>query len=158
VSEVNRRVREFMGAMGQQVRPSPELPTIEQRMLAVRLIAEELLELAEAYGVRLVAISRGREGPRYMHALPQEIGDPPDLVAAAKELTDLEYVVTWAFCSAGLPQRELGEAVHASNMTKLDDEGRPVHDQHGKVVKGPNYRPPDIRAIVLGSQPTQIGD
>lgn len=151
MSEVNRRVREFMGAMGQETRDRPGLPTAEQRVLAVRLIAEELLELAEAYGVRLVAISQDSIGPRIMEVHPLPTGGATDLVAAAKELADLEYVVTWAFCSAGLPQDALGEAVHASNMTKLDDAGRPVRDQHGKVVKGPNYRPPDIHRLVVPS-------
>jgi len=70
-----------------------------------------------------------------------------DLEHMAKELADLAYVVYGAALTLGIDLDVAIAAVHASNMSKLVD-GRPVMRPDGKVLKGPNYAPPDMRAAV----------
>lgn len=60
----------------------------------------------------------------------------------AKELADVVYVAYGAACSLGIDLDEAVRLVHESNMSKLDVDGLPICDDDGKVLKGPNYRPP----------------
>ena len=50
------------------------------------------------------------------------------------------------------------DEVHASNMTKLDENGRPLRRADGKVLKGPGYRPPDVAAILRRARPAVVGE
>lgn len=59
-----------------------------------------------------------------------------------KEMADLQYVLSGMAVALGLPLEEAFNRVHQSNMTKLDDDGKPVLREDGKVMKGPNYVPP----------------
>lgn len=61
-----------------------------------------------------------------------------------KELADLLYVVYGFAVTFGLPIDEVFERVHRSNMSKLGDDGKPIYREDGKVLKGPNYQPPDL--------------
>jgi predicted HAD superfamily Cof-like phosphohydrolase len=70
-----------------------------------------------------------------------------NLLAAAKELADVVYVAYGTAHSLGIPLNLVLEAVHASNMTKFVD-GKAVFRPDGKVLKGPNYRPPDLTGLV----------
>lgn len=61
-----------------------------------------------------------------------------------KELSDLIYVAVGAAIHLGLPLNEVFEAVHASNMSKLGENGKPVLREDGKILKGPNYKEPNL--------------
>lgn len=127
------------------------------------MLASELCELAEASGVLLSLTSSVgaswfapfKESSTSIlddsdgHVVRVQKADlAPDLVSMADAMADLDYVTTGGFVEAGLPQEELGEEIHDSNMSKLGEDGKPVHDPHGKVVKGPNFRLPDIASVL----------
>lgn len=116
-------VEDFMEAFGQDVKMSATLPSRELGELRVDLIAEELEELQEA------------------------IRDE-NIVEIADALTDLLYVVYGAGHAMGIDLDACFEEVHRSNMSKLDQFGRPIYREDGKVLKGPNYSAPDLRTIV----------
>lgn len=87
-----------------------------------------------------------------------------DIVAVADALADIVYVAYGTSLVYGIALDEVLDEVHASNMTKLGADGRPVRRADGKVLKGPDYRPPDIAAVLhrqprgaLGSQAQQVG-
>jgi len=73
------------------------------------------------------------------------LGNPViDRAALTKELADLLYVTYGMAVTFGLPIDEVFERVHASNMSKLGDDGKPLYRDDGKVLKGPNYQPPKL--------------
>lgn len=69
-----------------------------------------------------------------------------DTPARAKELADILYVVFGTIITEGLQDviEQVFDAVHESNMSKLDENGKPVKRADGKVLKGPNYKEPDL--------------
>lgn len=67
-----------------------------------------------------------------------------DRAKMTKELADLLYVVLGTAVTFGLPIEQVFDAVHKSNMSKLGDDGKPVYREDGKVLKGPNYKAPDL--------------
>ncbi len=69
------------------------------------------------------------------------------LAALTKELADILYVVWGTAISFGLPLEEVFRRVHESNMSKLGDDGKPIYREDGKVLKGPNYKPVDLRDL-----------
>lgn len=79
-----------------------------------------------------------------------------DIVEVADAIADLLYVVYGAARTFGIPVREVFAEVHRSNMTKLDDNGEPIVRADGKVMKGSNFSPPDLRPILekAGYAPT----
>lgn len=74
--------------------------------------------------------------------------DNEDLVEIADGLADLLYVVYGTAAEYGIPIDEVYAEVHRSNMSKLGEDGLPIYRADGKVLKGPNYSPPDIEAIL----------
>lgn len=64
-----------------------------------------------------------------------------------KELADLQYVLSGTAVAFGLPLDEAFTEVHRSNMSKLGDDGKALFREDGKVLKGPNYRAPDLSSI-----------
>lgn len=117
-------VGDFMEAFGQEVNCEPTLRDSETRSLRVELIQEELEELQTAL-------------------------DNKDIVEVADALTDLLYVVYGAGHAFGIDLDECFAEVHESNMSKLGENGRPIYREDGKVLKGPNYFPPNLEDIVL---------
>ena len=71
-----------------------------------------------------------------------------DIVEVADAIADLLYVIYGAALTFGIPVREVFTEVHRSNMTKLDEDGRPIYRADGKVMKGPNFSPPNLRPIL----------
>lgn len=116
-------VAEFHRAYGHPIADEVNVPEKELRKLRERLIEEEYYEVLSA------SLSE----------------DPVEL---AKELADLIYVIHGAALVWGISLDEVFEAVHNSNMSKLGPDGKPVLREDGKVLKGPDYREPDIGAIV----------
>ena len=120
------KVSEFHTAMGMTNGVWP--PTNQEQNLRLKLIQEEFSEMeAELF--------------------PPWGCDPiPDRQKLAKELADLLYVTYGTAVSFGIPIDEVFDAVHRSNMSKLVD-GKPLKREDGKVLKGPNYKPPQLDHI-----------
>ncbi len=119
-------VGDFMEAFGQKVELEPTWPDFNTRELRIELIAEELDELSDAVADR-------------------------DMIQIADALTDLLYVIYGAGHAFGIDLDECFKEVHNSNMSKLGPNGRPIHREDGKVMKGPGYFEPDLEGI-LGAQ------
>jgi predicted HAD superfamily Cof-like phosphohydrolase len=135
------------------------------RRLRVALIAEELCELAQALGVSLeLEVKPARqeqseaEPKRVMNGMYRKTWIAPaelcyadehvDMVEAADALGDLDYVVQGGNIVFGIPAGLVMYDIHVSNLSKLDENGQPIYDEHGKVVKGPNFKEPDIKAVL----------
>ena len=116
-------VGDFMEAFGQQVELEPTWPDFNTRELRLDLIQEELDELAQAM-------------------------DDRDMVQIADALTDLLYVVYGAGHAFGIDLDECFQEVHSSNMSKLGPNGKPIHREDGKVMKGPGFFEPDLENIL----------
>ena len=72
-----------------------------------------------------------------------------DLINIAQELADLLYVVYGAALEYGIPLDEVVAEVHRANMSKLDTDGSVIRRDDGKVLKGPNYKAPDLESLLL---------
>lgn len=117
-------VREFMNAFGQEVKTKPELPSTEISDLRIGLIQEELEELIWA------------------------IRDK-DIVEVADALTDILYVTYGAGLAFGIDLDKCFAEVQRSNMTKLGSDGKPIYREDGKIQKGPNYDPPNLKKVLF---------
>lgn len=113
-----------MEVFGQEVNFEPTLRDQETRDLRIDLISEELEELDLALTNK-------------------------DIVEVADALTDLLYVVYGAGHAFGIDLDECFTEVHESNMSKLGEDGKPIYREDGKVLKGPNYFPPNLEEIVV---------
>ena len=113
----------FMKTFGQDVKQSSSFSTDKINALRVSLIKEELDELIEAMNKK-------------------------DLVEVADALTDILYVTYGAGHAFGINLDECFEEVQNSNMSKLDNYGRPIYNDEGKVMKGPNYHKPDLSKFI----------
>tara|TARA_Y100000992_G_C21049020_1_gene388627 strand:+ start:197 stop:610 length:414 start_codon:yes stop_codon:yes gene_type:complete len=119
------RVKAFMLMFGQEVVEKPEWPSAETMELRIDLIEEELQELKD--GILL--------------------GDGT-LVDVADALTDLLYVVYGAGHSFGINLDKCFEEVHNSNMSKLGNDGKPIYREDGKILKGKNFREPNLKEVL----------
>lgn len=134
-------VSEFNKAMGHPVRIDPQVPSSEELRLCMNLMDEELEEIHEEIEFMRRRLPRGGEWHQR-----------GSLARLAKELADLQYVINMTALFAGIDLPAVHDAVHESNMSKLDDDGNPVIDpDSGKVLKGPNYQPPDIERVLFPS-------
>lgn len=118
-------VKEFHEAFGHPVKDAPDLTDEELCKLRRKLLREELFELHSAMTM-------------------------DDKVAVLDALCDLQYVLDGAFLALGfhnVKDTAMAE-VHRSNMSKLGADGKPIYREDGKILKGPNYTPPDIRSIL----------
>ena len=113
----------FMKTFGQEVKDRPSFSTDKINKLRLDLIKEELNELTEAMKNR-------------------------DLLEVADALTDILYVTYGAGHAFGIDLDKCFEEVQNSNMSKLDDNGKPIYNDSGKVMKGPNYFKPDLSKFV----------
>ena len=113
----------FMKTFGQDVNHSPSFSTDMINELRVSLIKEELDELIEAMKKK-------------------------DLVEVADALTDILYVTYGAGHAFGINLDKCFDEVQNSNMSKLDNNGKPIYNDKGKVMKGPNYFKPDLSKFI----------
>ena len=109
----------FMKTFGQEVKNKPSFSSDKINQLRISLIKEELDELKEAM-------------------------DSKNLLEVADALTDLLYVTYGAGHAFGIDLDKCFEEVQNSNMSKLDVNGKPIYNDSGKVMKGPNYFKPDL--------------
>jgi predicted HAD superfamily Cof-like phosphohydrolase len=113
------KVGDFMEAFGQEVLYIPTMPDFNLSALRLDLIEEEVQELRDGLGKK-------------------------SMLEIADALTDILYVVYGAGHAFGIDLDDCFHEVHSSNMTKLGADGRPLYREDGKVMKGPNYREPDL--------------
>ena len=117
------KVGVFMKTFGQEVKTKPSFSTDKINKLRLDLIKEELSELTEALKNK-------------------------DLLEVADALTDILYVTYGAGHAFGINLDQCFDEVQNSNMSKLDENGKPIYNEDGKVMKGPNYFKPDLSKFV----------
>lgn len=140
------QVRDFMLKAGQECPATPTLPSLEVRQLRVRLIAEELLELADAYGLKLEILDDVPGIPaQVIRVIPAGPPAADALCQAYDAILDLQVVTIGAGVAMGLDLDPGWTEVCRSNSTKFTDGHRRAD---GKWVKGPGYSPPDLQPII----------
>ena len=113
------KVKLFMQTYGQEVKTKSNFSDEKTNKLRVDLIKEELEELTKAM-------------------------DDKDLLEVADALTDILYVTYGAGHAFGIDLDKCFDEVQRSNMSKLGEDGKPIYNESGKVMKGPNYFKPDL--------------
>ena len=113
----------FMKTFGQEVKSKPGLSNVKINKLRIDLIDEELKELKYAIQTN-------------------------DLKEVADALTDILYVTYGAGHAFGINLDKCFDEVQKSNMSKLSAEGKPIYNDKGKVMKGPNYFKPDLKKFL----------
>ena len=116
-------VKIFMKTFGQMVRTKPQFPDEETMQLRYDLIKEELNELEQAIKTK-------------------------DLKEVADALTDILYVTYGAGYAYGINLDKCFKEVQRANMSKLGKDGKPIYNDRGKVMKGPNYLAPNLKQFV----------
>ena len=116
-------VKKFMEVFGQEVKTKAEFPSEKIIKLRYNLIKEELDEFEEALKDR-------------------------DLKEVADALTDILYVTYGAGHAFGIDLDKCFDEVQRSNMSKLDENGKPIYNEHGKVMKGPKYFQPNLSKFI----------
>ena len=116
-------VKTFMKTFGQEVKEKAEFPSDKITNLRYDLISEELSELKEAI-------------------------ENNDIKEVADALTDILYVTYGAGHAFGIDLDKCFKEVQNSNMSKLGDDGKPIFNEKGKVMKGPNYFKPNLNKFV----------
>ena len=118
------KVKNFMNTYGQEVKEKASFPENKIVQLRIDLIEEELNELKEAVKNN-------------------------DIVEVADALTDILYVTYGAGHSFGVDLDKCFDEVQRSNMSKLGVDGKPIYNDSGKVMKGPDYFAPDLKKIII---------
>ena len=113
----------FMKTFGQEVKTKAELSNNKINELRISLINEELEELKKAI-------------------------EDNDVLEVADALTDILYVAYGAGHAFGINLDKCFNEVQESNMSKLDENGEPIYNEHGKVMKGPKYFKPDLSKFI----------
>ena len=116
-------VKKFMEIFGQEVKTKAEFPSEKIIKLRYNLIKEELDEFEEALKDK-------------------------DLKEVADALTDILYVTYGAGHAFGIDLDKCFDEVQRSNMSKLGEDGKPIYNEHGKVMKGPKYFQPDLGKFI----------
>tara|TARA_B100001029_G_scaffold70742_1_gene57582 strand:+ start:399 stop:770 length:372 start_codon:yes stop_codon:yes gene_type:complete len=116
-------VKKFMQTFGQSVRAKASFPNDKIISLRLGLIREELAELEEAI-------------------------EKKDIKEVADALTDILYVTYGAGHAFGINLDKCFKEVQNSNMSKLGSDGKPIYNENGKVMKGPDYFKPDLSKFV----------
>ena len=117
------KVKTFMKTFGQEVKNKPSFSTDKINSLRYDLIKEELEELKAAM-------------------------ENKDLLEVADALTDILYVTYGAGHAFGIDLDKCFDEVQNSNMSKLDENGKPIYNDYGKVMKGPKYFKPNLTEFV----------
>ena len=125
-------VHEFHRIYDCNVASKPELPSKDERALRISLLKEEYNEYIQ-----------GEKNN--------------DIVEIADALADMLYIINGTCVSYGIPIDRIFAEVHASNMSKLDENGQVIRREDGKVLKGPNYFKPRIQEIIENHASTILG-
>ncbi len=119
-----KSVKKFMETFGQEVKTKADFPSDKVVKLRYDLIKEELDEFKEAIKAK-------------------------NLTEVADSLTDILYVTYGAGIAFGIDLDKCFDEVQRSNMSKLGEDGKPIYNEHGKVMKGPNYFKPDLSKFLV---------
>ena len=114
----------FMTTFGQEIKKKPSLSSDKINNLRINLIEEELNEFKEAISKK-------------------------DVKEVADALTDILYVTYGAGHAFGINLDGCFDEVQKSNMSKLGDDGKPIYNEHGKVMKGPKYFKPNLKKLLF---------
>ena len=117
------KVKLFMDTYGQEVKDKAEFSDAKTNKLRIDLIKEELEELTQALNDK-------------------------NLLEVADALTDILYVTYGAGHAFGIDLDKCFDEVQNSNMSKLGEDGKPIYNESGKVMKGPNYFKPDLLKFI----------
>ena len=117
------KVKTFMNTFGQEVKEKTEFPNEKIIKLRYDLIKEELEELKEAI-------------------------EQKDMIEIADALTDILYVTYGAGHAFGINLDKCFNEVQESNMSKLGEDQKPIYNENGKVMKGPNYFKPNLNKFL----------
>ena len=117
------KVKLFMDTYGQEVKDKAEFSDAKTNKLRIDLIKEELEELTQAMNDK-------------------------NLLEVADALTDILYVTYGAGHAFGIDLDKCFDEVQNSNMSKLGEDGKPIYNESGKVMKGPNYFKPDLTKFI----------
>ena len=117
------KVKLFMNTYGQEVKDKAEFSDEKTNKLRIDLIKEELEELTQAMNEK-------------------------NLLEVADALTDILYVTYGAGHAFGIDLDKCFDEVQNSNMSKLGEDGKPIYNESGKVMKGPNYFKPDLTKFI----------
>ena len=117
------KVKKFMITYGQEVKESASFPDENIIKLRLKLIKEELEELEQALNDK-------------------------NLLEVADALTDILYVTYGAGHSFGINLDACFDEVQRSNMSKLNEDGKPIYNEYGKVMKGPNFSKPNLKQFI----------
>ena len=147
MTSLSEQVHAFHVAMGVPVAERPTVIPEERVRLRAALIAEEFVEtmaalfkpeMVDSVDIGIIAHIRSVLQFAVSHATVRV-----DMVELADGLADLDYVVEGTRLEFGIDGGPIAAEVHRSNMSKLVD-GKPVRREDGKILKGPNFSPPDI--------------
>ncbi len=116
-------VKKFMKTFGQIIRTKPQFPDEKTIQLRFDLIKEEINELEDAIKTK-------------------------NLTEVADALTDILYVTYGAGCAYGIDLDKCFKEVQRANMSKLGNDGKPIFNDKGKVMKGPNYSAPNLKQFI----------
>ena len=116
-------VKKFMEVFGQEVKTKAEFPSEKIIKLRYNLIKEELDEFEEALKDK-------------------------DLKEVSDALTEILYVTYGAGHAFGIDLDKCFDEVQRSNMSKLGEDGKPIYNEHGKVMRGPKYFQPDLGKFI----------
>ena len=117
------KVGHFMKTFGQEVKTNSELSSEKINNLRINLINEELEELKKAI-------------------------EDKNIIEVADALTDILYVAYGAGHAFGINLDKCFDEVQKSNMSKLGDDGKPIYNENGKVMKGPKYFKPNLSKFI----------
>ena len=117
------KVKEFMTTFGQEIKDKAEFPNEKIVELRKKLIDEEFNELKDAINEN-------------------------NLIEVADALTDILVVTYGAGVAFGIDLDKCFKEVHRSNMSKLSEDGKPIYNEFGKVMKGPNYFKPNLKQFL----------
>ncbi len=145
-------VREFHEKFNHPIHITPYVPDEKTVKLRLALILEEFTELAEACletdneGAQNVLrpLAQAMEGIRSLAAEDLNV----DVVEVADALTDINYVTYGAGHCFGVDLDACMQEVQRANMSKLGEDGKPIYNAQGKIMKGPQYTPPDIAKVL----------
>jgi len=142
-----QKVGEFMKAYEQDVHTTARFPMEKIRQLRFDLIEEELDELDVAMKKQEELEETNDNGE--LSSESEFINDSQEnLIEIADALTDLLYVIYGAGHAYGIDLDACFDEVQRSNMSKLDENGKAIKREDGKILKGPNYSPPNLHGIV----------
>ena len=123
------KVRDFMTSFDEEIKKKPDWPEEDVINLRIELIDEEFKELKEAV-----------------------YSNDGTITDVADALSDILYVTYGMAHSFGINIDECFREVHVSNMSKLGEDGKPIYREDGKVIKGPNYSPPNLTEYTKGEK------